>query len=33
MALTLEGKRINTSLTDNRKLNLTKLSKEDRSKA
>lgn len=33
MALTLEGKRINTSLTDNCKLNVTKLSKEDRSKA
>lgn len=33
MALTLEGKRINTSLTDSRKLNVTKLSKEDRLKA
>lgn len=33
MALTHEGKRINTSLTDNRKLNVTKLSKEDSSKA
>lgn len=32
MALILEGEIINTSLTDNHKPNVTKLSEEDRSK-